>query len=98
MSLFLTLIVVCWKSNYFRYGLSDLALPDRYWMVFVSCQDEVCPRNVLENGDPYYPLPSDIDRVVQFIFPRIMVLVLMPMLADYVGVHVVLALRQKLKL
>jgi hypothetical protein len=48
------------RSNFLRYGLSDLALPDRYWMIFVGCREEAFPCNiypgcyVLDNGDSYF--------------------------------------------
>jgi hypothetical protein len=28
------------RSNFFRYGLSDHTLLDRYWMIFVGCREE----------------------------------------------------------
>jgi hypothetical protein len=77
------------RSNFFSYGLFDLALPDRSWMVFPDCREEVCPCNtypgcyIFDNGDSYSWLPSDIDQVVRFIFPEILVLVLLPILGDY---------------
>jgi hypothetical protein len=77
------------RSNFFRYGLSDLALPDRSWMIFVGCREENFPRNiypncyVLDNGDSYSWLASDIDQAVRFVFHGILVLVLLPMLYDY---------------
>jgi hypothetical protein len=77
------------RSNFFRYGLSDLALPDRSWIIFIGCREEVFPRNiypgcyVLDNGDPYSRPASDVDQAVRFIFPGILVVVLLPMLDDY---------------
>jgi hypothetical protein len=47
------------------------------------------PRNfypscyVLDNGDSYTRLSSGVDQAVRFLFPRILVLVLLPMLVDY---------------
>jgi hypothetical protein len=77
------------RSNFFRYGLSDLALPDRSWMIFVGCREEIFPCNiypgcyVLDNGDSYFRLASDVDQAVRFVFPRILVLVFLLMLYDY---------------
>jgi hypothetical protein len=77
------------RSNFFRYGLSDLALPDRSWIIFVGCHEEVFPRNiclgyyVFDNGDPYSRPASDVDQAVRFVFPEILVVVLLPMLDDY---------------
>jgi hypothetical protein len=58
-------------------------------MIFVDCREEVFPRNiysdcyVLDNGDSYSRLASDIDQAVWFVFPGILALVLLPMLYDY---------------
>jgi hypothetical protein len=77
------------RSNLFRYGLLDIALPDRSWMIFVGCPEEVFPRNIypgcyiLDNGDSYSRLASDIDLAVWFVFPKILVVVLLPMLDVY---------------
>jgi hypothetical protein len=79
------------RSNFFRYGLSDLALPDRSWIIFVCCREEVFPRNiypgcyVLDNGDTYSRLASDVDQAIRFVFPGILVVVLLPMLDDYLS-------------
>jgi hypothetical protein len=46
------------------------------------------PRNiypgcyVLDNGDSYTRLSSGVDQAVRFLFPEILVLVLLPMLVD----------------
>jgi hypothetical protein len=67
----------------------DLALPDQSWMISVGCGEEVCPRNiypgcyVLDNDESYSRLPGDIDQAVRFVFPEILVLVLLPILDDY---------------
>ena len=71
-----------------RYGPSDLALPDRFWIFSHGCREEDYPRNipvcyVLDNGDSSFRLSSDVDQAVRFIFPGILVLVLLPMLLDY---------------
>ena len=52
------------------------------------CREEDYPRNipvcyVLDNGDSYSGLPGDVDQAVRFLFPGILVLVLLPMLHDY---------------
>jgi hypothetical protein len=58
-------------------------------MIFLGCREEVFPRNiypgcyVLDNGDPYSRPASDIDQAVRFVFPGILVVVLLPMLDDY---------------
>jgi hypothetical protein len=70
------------------YGLQDLASPDRFWMVSPGCREERYPRNicpdcyVFENGDTYSRLSSDVDKVVRFLFPGILVLVLLLMWYD----------------
>jgi hypothetical protein len=77
------------RSNFFRYGLSDIVLPDQSWMIFVGCREEVFPRNiypgcyVLNNGDSYSRLASDVDQTIRFVSPGISVVVLLPMLDDY---------------
>jgi hypothetical protein len=58
-------------------------------MIFVGCRDEIFPCNiypgsyVLDNRDSYSRLTSDVDQAVRFIFPGILVLVLLPLLYDY---------------
>jgi hypothetical protein len=53
------------RSNFFRYGLSYLAVPDRSWMIFVGYHEEVFSCNiypgcyVLDNSDSYSRLASD---------------------------------------
>jgi hypothetical protein len=72
----------------FRYGLQDLASPDRFWIVSPGCREEGYPRNicpdcyVFDNGDSYSRLSSDINKAVQFLFPGILVLVLLLMWYD----------------
>jgi hypothetical protein len=47
------------RLNFFRYGLSDIAMLDRSWMIFVGCRKKVFYCNiypgcyVLDNGDSY---------------------------------------------
>jgi hypothetical protein len=69
--------------------VSDLALPDRSWMIFVGCREESFPRNiypdcyVVDDGDSYSWLANDVDQAVWFVFPGILVVVLLPMSDDY---------------
>ena len=70
-----------------RYGPSDLALPDRFWIFSHSCREEDHPCNIsicyfIGNGDSSFRLSSDVDQAVRFIFPEILVLVLLPMVYD----------------
>jgi hypothetical protein len=77
------------RLPFFRYDLQDLASPDRFWIVSPACREEGYPRNicpdcyVFDNGDLYSRLSSDVDKAVRFLFPRILVLVLLPMWYDY---------------
>jgi hypothetical protein len=77
------------RSNFSRYGPSDLASPDRSWVFFHGCREEYYPCNirpdcyVLDNGDSCSRLSSDIDQAVRSLFPVILVLVLLPMVIDY---------------
>ena len=47
-----------------RYGSSDLASPDQYWIVSHDCREEVCTRiiypgyYVFGNGDTFSRLPT----------------------------------------
>jgi hypothetical protein len=72
-----------------RYGSSDLASPDRSWIFSHDRREEYYPRNnfpgcyVLDNGDSYSQLPSDVDQVVRLFCPDMLILVLLPMLIDY---------------
>jgi hypothetical protein len=67
----------------------DLASLDQSWIFSHGRREEYYPRNnfpgcyVLDNGDSYSRLPSDVDQVVQLFCPDILVLVLLPMLIDY---------------
>jgi hypothetical protein len=76
------------KLQFFRYGLQDLALPDRFWIVSPDCREKGYPCNiypdcyVFDNGDSYSQLSSDNDKAILFLFPGILVLVLLPMLYD----------------
>jgi hypothetical protein len=76
------------RLQFFRYDLQDLALPDRFWIISPGCREEGYPRTIcpdcyiFDNGDSYSRLSSDVDKVVRFLFPRILVLVLLPMWHD----------------
>jgi hypothetical protein len=76
------------RLQFFRYGLQDLASPDWFWIVSPGCREEDYPCNfcpdcyVFNNGDSYSRLSSDVDKAVRFLFPEILVLVLLPMLYD----------------
>ena len=47
-----------------RYGSSDLASPDRFWIFSHGCREEDCPHNicpgyyVFGNGDSFARLPT----------------------------------------
>jgi hypothetical protein len=77
------------RLNSFRYGPPDLASPERFWIFSLGRREENYPRNicpgcyVLDNGDSYSRLPSDVDQVVWLFCPVILVLVLLPTLVDY---------------
>jgi hypothetical protein len=57
------------RLNSFRHGPLDLASPDRFWIYFLGCRKEnypcsICPGGyILDNGDSYPRLPSDVDQV-----------------------------------
>ena len=77
------------QSQFSRYGSSDLASPDRFWIFCRCCREEDYPRSfcpgcyVLDNGDSYSRLSIDDDKASRLLFPDILVLVLLPMLIDY---------------
>jgi hypothetical protein len=77
------------RSNFSRYGPSDLASPDRSWIFSHGYRGEYCPRNfylscyVLDNGDSCSQISSDVNQVVRLLFPGILVLVLLQMVTDY---------------
>jgi hypothetical protein len=81
------------RSTFSRYGPSDLALPDQFWIFSHGCREEYYHRNicsgcyVLDNGDSCSRLPSDVDQAVPLLFLGILA-----------RVHVALVLRLKLKL
>jgi hypothetical protein len=95
------------RLNSFRYGPSDLASPDRFWIFSLGRREEnyphsICPGGyIIDNGDSYPRLPSGGDQVVRLFCPDILVLVLLPILIDYFNDyarHVALALWLELKL
>jgi hypothetical protein len=77
------------RLKFSRYGSSDLASPDQSWIFSHGRCEEYYPRNnlpgcyVLDNGDSYSRLPSDVDQVVRLFCPDMLMLVLLPMLIDY---------------
>jgi hypothetical protein len=77
------------RLNSFRYGPSYLASPDRFWIFSLGRREENYPRSIcpggyiLDNGDSYPRLPSDVDQVIRLFCPEILVLVLLPMWIDY---------------
>ena len=71
------------RSQFSRYGPLDLASPDRFWIFCLCCRGEDYPRSfcpgcyVLDNGDSYSRLSSDVHQAVRLLFPpAILVLVL----------------------
>jgi hypothetical protein len=55
------------RLQFYRYGLSDLTSPSRFWSFSHGCREEDYPRNicpgcyVLDNDDSYTRLSSDVD-------------------------------------
>jgi hypothetical protein len=82
-------MVVLSDHNFLGMGPSDLASPDRFWIFCRYCREEDYPCSfgpgcyVLDNGDAYSQLFIDVDEADRFLFPDILVLVLLPMLIDY---------------
>jgi hypothetical protein len=82
------------RLNSFRYGPSDLASPDRFWIFSLGRREENYPRSIcpggyiINNGDSYPRLPSDGDQVVRLFCPDILVLVLLPIWIDYFNGYV----------
>jgi hypothetical protein len=76
------------RLQFFRYGFQDLASLDRLWIVSPGCREEGYPHNicpdcyVFDNGDSCYRLSSDVDKAIRFLFPGILVLVLLPIWYD----------------
>jgi hypothetical protein len=77
------------RSNFSRYGPSDLSSLDRSWIFSHGYREEYYPRTiypgcyVLDNGESCSRFPSDVDQAVRLLFPVILVLVLLPMVIDY---------------
>ena len=75
------------RLNLSSFVPSDFASSDRFWIFSYGCHED-CPCNicpgcyVLDNGDSYSRLPSDVDQVVRLFRPDILVLVLLPMWYD----------------
>jgi hypothetical protein len=76
------------RLQFSSYSFLDLASPDRSWIFSHGRREEYYPRNnfsgcyVLDNGDSYSRLPSDVDQVVWLFCPNVLVLVLLSMLID----------------
>ena len=66
-----------------RYGPSDLASLDRFWIFCRCCREEDYSRSfcpgcyVLDNGDSYSRLSIDDDKASRLLFPDILMLVLL---------------------
>jgi hypothetical protein len=64
------------RLQFYRYGFPDHASPDQFWILSPGCREKGYPCNicpgyyVFDNGDSYYQLPSDVDKVVRFLFSR----------------------------
>jgi hypothetical protein len=84
-----SMVVLLVRLQFYRYGLSDLTSPSRFWSFSHGCRDEDYPCNishgcyVLDNGDSYFRLSSDVNQAVRALFPGILVVVLLLMLADF---------------
>jgi hypothetical protein len=83
------LVVLLDYSSIGTYGLSDLTSPRQFWSFSNSCREEDYSRNiypgcyVLDNGDSYTQLSSNIDHTIRTLFRRILMLVLLLVLVDY---------------
>jgi hypothetical protein len=77
------------RLTFSRYGHSDLASLDQFWIYSYGCREDVCHCNIcpgcyiVDNGGSYFRLPSDVDQAVWLLFPDILVLVLLSMVIDY---------------
>jgi hypothetical protein len=77
------------KISSFKYGPSDLASSDRFWIFSLGGHENnyscnICPGcYVLDNSDSYSRLPVDVDQVVRLFCPIILMLVLLPILIYY---------------
>ena len=58
-----------------RYGSSEPASPNQFCIFSHGCREEDYPRNicpggyVLDNGDVYSRLPSNVNQLVRLFFP-----------------------------
>jgi hypothetical protein len=74
------------RLNFSRYGFSDLASPNRSWIISHGCRKEYYPHNnflrcyILDNGDSCSQQRRPDCSVT---FPGILVLVVLPMVIDY---------------
>jgi hypothetical protein len=77
------------RLNSFTYGPSDLASPYRFWIFSLGRREENYPHSIcssgyiLDNGDSYSRLPSDIDQIVRLFCTDILVLGLLPTMGEY---------------
>jgi hypothetical protein len=82
------------RLEFSRYEPLDLCSSCRFWIFSHGCCDDICSCNVypayyvIDNGDSYSRLPTDVDRAVWLLFPSILVLVLLPMLIDFFNGYV----------
>ena len=67
------------QSQFSRYGFSDLASLDRFWIFCRCCREEHYPRSccpgyyILDNGDSYSRLSNSVDKASRLLFPDILV-------------------------
>jgi hypothetical protein len=60
------------RLNSFKYGPSDFASPDRFWILFLGRRRKNYPRSIcpggyiLDNGNSYSRLPINLDQVVSY--------------------------------
>jgi hypothetical protein len=70
------------RLKFSRYRPSYLASLDQYWIRSNGYYEEVCPCNIcpgyyiVDNGDSYFRLSSDIDQAIWLLFPGILMLLL----------------------
>jgi hypothetical protein len=73
------------RFKFYRYDLPNLASPDRFWTLSFGWREDGYPRNICPGCDVFDNggLHGNVDKAVRFLVPRILVLVLLPMLHDY---------------
>jgi hypothetical protein len=77
------------RLNSFRYGLSDLTSSHRFWIFSLGRRKENYPPSIypdgyiINNGDSYPQLLSNVDQIVRLFCPDILVLVLLSIWIDY---------------